>query len=170
MGGRRNDPGNAGKKPAAGALFPLTPAARQATAPSPARAARHQPRTTREIMTPFPLKITFQGMDASPALQADIEQHAAKLERFAPRLTACSVSVQQSERRHQKGNRYLVRIHATLPGGEIEAGHTAAPDRSHEDPYVAVRDAFTALRRQLEDFVRIQRGDVKRHSLASPPP
>ncbi|WP_454830816.1 HPF/RaiA family ribosome-associated protein [Pseudoxanthomonas wuyuanensis] len=121
-------------------------------------------------MTPFPIQITFQGMDASPALQADIEQHAAKLEHFSPRLTACKISVQQSEHRHHKGNRYLVHIRVTLPGGEIEAGRTTGQDHSHEDPYVAVRDAFLALRRRLEDFIRIQRGDVKAHSPVPSPP
>jgi hypothetical protein len=31
---------------------------------------------------------------------------------------------------------------------------------------VAIRDAFDASRRQLEDYVRRQRGDVKAHRLA----
>ena len=37
-------------------------------------------------------------------------------------------------------------------------------DDSHEDIYVAVRDAFTATKRQLEDYVRktLHRGDVPR--------
>lgn len=111
----------------------------------------------------LPITVTFQGMPPSPALRADIEQHAERMERFAPRLLDCHVTVRRSEERHQKGNRYLVHVRATLPGGEFEAGRTADPDHSHEDPYVAVRDAFDTLRRQLEDFVRIRRGDVKRH-------
>lgn len=110
------------------------------------------------------VSVTFQGLPSSAALQADIEQHALRLERFAPHLLDCHVTVRRSEDRHHKGNRYLVHVRVTLPGGEFEAGHTAEPDHSHEDPYVAVRDAFDALRRQLEDFVRIRRGDVKSRS------
>jgi hypothetical protein len=30
--------------------------------------------------------------------------------------------------------------------------------------YVAIRDAFNAAARQLEDYVRMQRGEVKTHS------
>ena len=119
---------------------------------------------------PLPVLITFQGMDPSPALQTDIEQHAEKLKRFAPRLGECQVKVQQSERRHLKGNRYLVHVRVTMPGGEFEASHTLGSERSHEDPYVAVHDAFHVLRRQLEDFIRIRRGDVKARSPARPSP
>jgi ribosome-associated translation inhibitor RaiA len=116
------------------------------------------------------VSVTFEGLPSSQALQSDIEQHAKRLEHFAPRLLACHVTVRNSEGRHRQGNRYLVHVRATLPGGEFEAGSTAEPDRSHEDPYVAVRDAFDALRRQLEDFVRIRRGDVKSHSPKRAPP
>jgi cold shock CspA family protein len=38
------------------------------------------------------------------------------------------------------------------------------PERhAHEDPYVAVRDAFDAARRQVEDYVRKRRGETKSH-------
>lgn len=118
----------------------------------------------------MPVSVTFQGLPSSTALHADIERHAQRLERFAPRLLACHVTVRHSEDRHHKGNRYLVHVRATLPGGEFEAGCTSERDHSHEDPYVAVRDAFDSLRRQLEDFVRIRRGDIKSHSPKRAPP
>jgi cold shock CspA family protein len=35
----------------------------------------------------------------------------------------------------------------------------------HDDVYVALRDAFDSVARQLEDIVRIRRGDVKKHEL-----
>jgi cold shock CspA family protein len=35
---------------------------------------------------------------------------------------------------------------------------------AHEDVYVAVRDAFDAAKRQLEDYGRRQRGDIKAHT------
>ena len=106
--------------------------------------------------------IRFEGMAASQALGEDIQRHADKLLQFAPRLQSCDVAVRHAEQRHQSGNRYLVRIHAVLAGATFEAGRTPPKDRSHEDVYVAVRDAFDALRRQLEAHVRIRRGEVKR--------
>lgn len=116
----------------------------------------------------LPVTVTFRGMLPSAALRTDIEDHAQRLERFAPRLMNCHVTVQRSENRHHKGNRYEVQVRVTLPGGEFEAGRNAEPDQSHEDPYVAVRDTFNALRRQLEDFIRIRRGDVKSRSPEQP--
>lgn len=118
---------------------------------------------------PMPIYTTFQGLPSSPALETAIERHARRLERFAPRLTGCNVTVRRSEDRHNKGNRYQVRVSVTLPGGSLEASRNAEPDHSHEDPYVAVRDAFDALRSQLEGFVEIRRGDVKAHTRQSSP-
>ena len=107
------------------------------------------------------ITVSFQGMDPSEALRADIERRAQKLVQFAPRLIACHATVSRDEQRHQQGNRYLVHVRATMPGGEFDAGRTPPLDHSHEDAHVAARDAFDALRRQLEDHVRIQRGEVK---------
>jgi hypothetical protein len=46
-----------------------------------------------------------------------------------------------------------------VPGAEIAIDH-----QKHEDARVAVRHAFDAAQRRLEDEVRVQRGDVKLHS------
>lgn len=108
--------------------------------------------------------VSFQGIEPSPALRADIERQAKKLLHFAPRLIACHVTVGLDELRHQHGNRYLVHVRAVMPGGEFDAGRSPPPDHRHEDAYIAVHDAFDALRRQLEDHVRIQRGEVKARS------
>lgn len=110
-----------------------------------------------------PIDVTFQGMSPSAALQASIEHHLERLERVAPHLQTCCATVQRNEARHRQGNQYLVRVRVTLPGGEFEAGHTPVPDHSHDNPYVAVRDTFNTLRRQLEDFAQIRRGDIKTH-------
>lgn len=112
----------------------------------------------------LPVTIVFQDMASSPALRADIERHAEHLVRFAPRLHSCHVTLRRNEGRHHQGNRYIAHVRVTLPGGEFEAGRAADPDRSHEDAYVAVRDSFDALRRQLEDFMRIRNDDVKTHA------
>ena len=39
----------------------------------------------------------------------------------------------------------------------------------HEDVYVAVRDAFNAAARKLEDLTRVQRGKVKAHTRGKRP-
>lgn len=110
-----------------------------------------------------PLKIDFESLEPSAALKERIRRHAARLERFSPRLIGCHVVVREPHRHHRQGRQFEVRIHLTLPGGEIAVSHVPA-GRFHEDPALAVRDAFLQARRQLEDFVRVRRGDVKAHS------
>ena len=110
---------------------------------------------------PFETIVVFRDVDVSAALQEDIVRHAAKLEQFAPRILACHVSVSRAEHRHHHGNRYIVRARVTIPDAELQAGQTRSLNRAHEDPHRAVTDAFDALRRQLEDFVRKQRDEYR---------
>lgn len=112
----------------------------------------------------IPLRISFHGMQPSPAIEAQIRAKAAKLERFHQRITGCHVAVESPHRHSRKGEVYRVRVDLTLPGGEIVANRSPGQDHSHEDLYVAIRDAFNAASRQLEDYVRKQRGDVKTHT------
>jgi ribosome-associated translation inhibitor RaiA len=85
----------------------------------------------------IPLQISFRNMDPSPAVEERIRKKAAKLQRFHDRIIGCTVVV--------------------------EAPH----DHAHEDVYVAIRDAFNAATRRLEDQARKMRGSVKTH--ATPP-
>lgn len=112
---------------------------------------------------PMQTEITFDGVDASEALSADITEHAERLDKFAPDLIKCQVVVRPAERRHHQGNRYAVSLRLTLPGGEIDVGRVPTDGHSHEDPFVAVRDAFRSLQRKLQDFRRKQQGKVKHH-------
>ncbi len=109
------------------------------------------------------LQVNFRNMDPSPAVEAKIRERAAKLDRFADRIMSCHVVVEAPNRRGHKGKLYHVRIDMTVPGGEIVVNREAPENHAHEDIYVAVRDAFNAAARQLEDHARRQRGDVKSH-------
>jgi len=110
----------------------------------------------------FLIEVSFLDMRPSKALYEDISRHALQLERFAPNLADCRVTVRHSEKRHQQGNHYRVLARVSLPGGQFEAGRETGND-THADAYVAVRDTFAALRRQLQDFLHIRRGEIKRH-------
>ncbi len=114
-----------------------------------------------------PVQITFKELEPSPALRDRIEDECHKLEQFAPDIVSCHVTVSRTESRHHKGNRFLVHIRITLPGAELNSGHATGPDHSHEDAFVATRDSFRAMRRQLEDYERRRRGKVKRHEAPS---
>ena len=112
----------------------------------------------------FPVTVTFDGIEPSDPLRAHVIERAQRLERFAPDILACHVVVAAASHRQHQGNVYSAHVRLTMPHREIEAGGHDAPGGRHEDPYVAVGDAFDALRRRIEDRVRVRRGDVKTHT------
>lgn len=118
-------------------------------------------------MGQIPLQINFRDMEPSPAVETRIREKTARLERFLDRIIGCRVTVEQKNRHQRKGKLYNVRIEISVPGKDIFVGRVGPQDHAHEDVYVAIRDAFDAATRQLEDDVRRMRGDVKAHG-ASP--
>lgn len=112
-------------------------------------------------------EITFRGMPRSPAMEQRVQARVAGLDRWFPEIQSCRVTVEANHHHHHKGNLYRVRIDVTVPGAEIVVGRERSAHQTHEDAYVAIRDAFDAVRRRLEDWARRHRGDVKHHE---PPP
>lgn len=113
----------------------------------------------------LPLQITFRGLESSAAIEADIREKAAKLDRFSPDIMGCRVVVEARHKRHQEGNLYHVRVDLTVPGREIVTSRERTLHLAHADAYVAVRDAFDEARRQLEDYERFRRQQVKAHEV-----
>lgn len=136
-------------------------------------------------MTLMPTQITFRGLAHSEALEADIRERVAWLEQFYRGIVRCRVLVEvpHRHRRRSGGRLFHVRIEMTVPGGapivvshqpslhgglkDIEGeAHRKDTEIESVQRYsrVAVREAFDAARRRLEDFAREQRGDVKVHA------
>ncbi len=112
----------------------------------------------------LPLQVTFRHMDPSPALEERIRQLVSRLDRFSEQIMRCHVIVEPLAHHKHQGALYDFRIDITLPDEEIAIRHAHPADHAHEDPYVALRDAFLAARRKLEDYERKRRGDVKSRS------
>jgi ribosomal subunit interface protein len=112
----------------------------------------------------MPLQITFRNLDTSPAVEGKIRERVAELEQFYNRITSCHVMIEVPTRRHREGSLYHIRVDLKVPGREIVVNRDPSEHHAHEDIYVAVRDCFDAVRRQLEDYVRRQRGDIKAHA------
>jgi len=111
-----------------------------------------------------PLQITFRQMEPSAALEARIRKLAGRLERFSEHIMRCRVIVEPLPHHSHQGALHEIHIDITLPDEEIAIRHTHPADHAHEDPYVALRDAFRAARRRLEDYERKHRLDVKTHA------
>ena len=136
-----------------------------------------------------PLQVKFRNMPRSKAIEDNIREKASKLESFYDRIVSCRVIVGAPHRHHRKGKAYEVRIDLAVPGGELvinrwpkrlkaaKSSLTEQPEtklieshersklESHADVYVAIRDAFNAAGRKLQDYARRQRGTVKLHEI-----
>ena len=108
-----------------------------------------------------PLEITFRGIPHSDAVETRIREKAAKLEQYCDNIVSCRVAVEAEHHHQHQGNLYKVRIDLSVPNKHIVVSRDHHDKQSHEDLYVALRDAFAAATRQLEEYVRIQRGDIK---------
>ena len=107
-----------------------------------------------------PLKISFQGSDASEALSGLITEHVGSLEKLYGRMTSCHVTVQVPDR--HSGGLFAVHVHVTLPGGgDLNIDHTPTADERFHDAQFAVNDAFRRAKRQLKNYASKRRGDVK---------
>lgn len=110
-----------------------------------------------------PLQISFRHMDHSDAIEAKVRDRAMKLEKFYQLITSCRVVIEPAHKHKHKGNLYQIRIDVNVPGKELVVTREPDEHHAHEDIYVSIRDAFDAMRRQLEDYSRIRRGKVKTH-------
>jgi len=107
-------------------------------------------------MMRLPLQITARHLSLSEAQESTIREKAEKLNLFSDRIMACRVMVEAPHRHQNKGKLYHVRIDLTVPDRELVVKREA-----NEDIYVAIRDAFDAMRRKLQDIPRRSRGEIR---------
>jgi len=117
----------------------------------------------------LPLQITFRNMENSPAVEADVERQAAKLERRFGRIMSCRVAIQAPHHHQRKGKLFRVSVDLKVPGREIAATSAGPKDHAHEDIHVAIRDVFEAVARKLQDHARKGQGAVKAHAAKTGP-
>ena len=106
-----------------------------------------------------PLQIVMRHLEHSLALEARIREHVARLEAVHPHIVGCRVAVEALRRQDRQSHAFQVRIDASVPGRDY-----VATRRHDNDVMLALHEAYHALRRQLEDDIRLKRGDVKQHA------
>ncbi|MGC2459566.1 MAG: HPF/RaiA family ribosome-associated protein [Steroidobacteraceae bacterium] len=112
----------------------------------------------------LPLQITFRHMQPSAALETRIRELVSRLDKFSGQIMRCRVVVEAPHHHSHQGALFDIRLDITVPNDEIAIRRAHPVDHSHEDAYVALRDAFRAARRKLEDYERRRRLDVKSHA------
>jgi cold shock CspA family protein len=108
-----------------------------------------------------PLELKTRNLTLTEAEADEIRDRAARLDHFYEKITRCRVTVEGPGPHHRKGP-VQVRVDLTVPGSEIVVTH-----QSGEHLNEAVKEAFNAAGRRLEDYVRRTRRYVKVHE---PPP
>lgn len=108
-------------------------------------------------------QISFRNVTETQAILDSVQKHVDRLDRFFPRIMGCRVIIESPHKHRQRGRHYHVRVDLTVPGKEIIVSRDPEKSEAHKDIYVAIRDAFNAATRQLEDYARELRGEVKHH-------
>jgi len=104
------------------------------------------------------IQVTFRDLPYSPAIEFHIKEKAAKLREYFERFIYCHVVLTIPQKHKHQGKLFNVRINLAVPGKEIAVTH-----QLNQDIYVAIRDAFDALGRRIENYLDRRHGDVKAH-------
>jgi ribosome-associated translation inhibitor RaiA len=126
----------------------------QAATPPGAPVSRGEAKEKTKAKVSVPVSVVFRNMEASPTVQSAALRHMAKLGRKYGRIVSCRVTVEAPHRHHRKGRLFLANVDLMLPGRVITTKDTGKNKHAHEDVNVALRDAFDAAARQLQDYFR----------------
>jgi ribosomal subunit interface protein len=110
-----------------------------------------------------PLQITFRDIPPSENVEAVIREKAEKLDQYFEKIMTCRVTVESPHSHNHQGQLYHVTVDITVPGNELVASRSHDKNHAHEDVYVAIRDAFDAAIRQLQQYKRKLKNKVKTH-------
>lgn len=104
----------------------------------------------------MPLQIQYRGVEPSESVEARIREKAEKLSRHNDRIMGCRVTVSAPHHHTHKGQLYDVRIEVQVPGETFHVDLQGAGNHAYEDVYVALRDAFGAAQRKIENWTKKQ--------------
>jgi cold shock CspA family protein len=120
-------------------------------------------------------------MTAIADVREKVESRIQKLENFCKPILSCRVMIEAPAHHHRKGDPFHVRIDTTLTDGKVVVKHAESlypgkrdfgTERLPTGPettsvrnclMLAVRGAFSAARRKLQEHARLRRSDVKTH-------
>jgi cold shock CspA family protein/ribosome-associated translation inhibitor RaiA len=109
-----------------------------------------------------PPEIIFHDVDRSAWVENYILERVQRLDRFAPGITSCRVSLTQDQASHQKGNRYTALVEVRVPPNHDLAAKKAKHIHEMQTQLPALINlAFGAIERQLKKTSELRRGDVK---------
>ena len=110
----------------------------------------------------FPLQVTFRNIEHSEAIDGVVRSKVDSLVAKFGDIVSCHVTVEAPSNHHRHGGQYHVTVDVGVPGSELVASRAPAEHHAHDDVYVAIRDAFRAIDRELGQESDKRHGRVKR--------
>jgi len=117
----------------------------------------------------IPLELSFRNMEHSDFVERKIHERCRRLDGLSDEITRCHVVVGAPHQHQHKGFHYEVHVELRVPGTELAVSRNTGTSSAHEDLYVAIRDAFVAIEKQLGRWKEKRRRDVKAHSRPAAP-
>jgi ribosomal subunit interface protein len=100
-----------------------------------------------------PLEITFHGVERSEAVEARVREKFKRIEAHFDGITHARIVVEAPQRRTTLPKFFHVRIDIGIPGHKpIMVKHEPDAEHAHTDVMLALRDAFSAAQRQVDEL------------------
>ena len=100
----------------------------------------------------IPLQVVGKATEVPEGVEALVAERFARLHRYHSQIQACRVTIEGHDAHHRHGGPYEVSLRLEVPGPDIVVNRREATDLR-----VAVRFAFDAAQRRLEDHFRRMR-------------
>lgn len=107
------------------------------------------------------LQIVIKDIPHSKKIEDHIRQQVERLERFYEGIISCHVAVEMSEKRHNSLKLYNVRIKTLVPKHEFVT--TRQSRDAQENLWLAIHDAFDAMREDMQFYSNLIHRKVKTH-------
>ncbi len=104
------------------------------------------------------VQITVRDIPVSSAIETNIRKRINKLSQFYEKIISCHVVIELVQKHKHQGKLFNIRINLNIPKKEFVVSH-----KQHQDIYIAIREAFSAMERQLEEYTRKRHGRTKTH-------
>lgn len=114
-------------------------------------------------------QVVFRGIDHSSAVEEAVQRRADKLERYTDQIQSLRVTLESPHNNHHKGKVFHVGVEAFIPNHDIVVNHEQHDKHSHEDIYVAIRDTFDAVERQIKEVYEKQRRNSRSNGKLTEP-
>jgi ribosome-associated translation inhibitor RaiA len=99
-----------------------------------------------------PVEIHFHGIEKSEAIEERVRWKVSKLEKHFGRMTRCRVVLEAPHRSPAKPKVFQIKIEMSVPRHRpIVVSHEREGSHANEELLLALRDAFAAAVRKIDD-------------------